>query len=371
MTPTLIGGGAERVAVTLAKALAETDEVVIVTYASAEEPALDAEVRSEAATWGTVVEIESRSRVPLLRFPRLVRQIHHTLKSLEPDAALAVLTYSNLLLAAGRLLPRAGPWRVVGTEHSTTHRLRRKGWRNRLVRLAVRQLYRRMDAVIAVADAVSDDFVDLLHGVQAPPFVTIHNPVDGPTIRRMADSDMSEADARAMQTDGTSILTVSRIVPEKNLDVVLRMLTELPSGYRLVHVGPGDVPLSLRAMVKEFGLESRVSWLGARANPYPFMKRAAVTVLASQWEGFGLVAVEAAALGRPFVGTEVGGLHEVCRILGYKTVPPGDHHALAIAVQQASLESIESASLRHAAAQFDVLSTSAAYRRVLAGDSAR
>jgi glycosyltransferase involved in cell wall biosynthesis len=64
------------------------------------------------------------------------------------------------------------------------------------------------------------------------------------------------------------------------------------------------------------------------------MRRVGVIALTSVEEGFGLVAVEAAALGVPFVGAHVGGLAEVCGLLAQPTFPPGDSPALARAISR-------------------------------------
>ena len=90
-----------------------------------------------------------------------------------------------------------------------------------------------------------------------------------------------------------------------------------------------DGPLreDLEKTVGSLGLGDRVTFLGAVSNPYPLMREADVLVLPSMEEGFGLVAVEAAALGVPFVGSAVGGLREVCEVLGHRTFPVGDQHA--------------------------------------------
>jgi glycosyltransferase involved in cell wall biosynthesis len=66
-------------------------------------------------------------------------------------------------------------------------------------------------------------------------------------------------------------------------------------------------------------------------NPFPYMARADVFALTSEEEGFGLVLVEAMALGLPIVATRCpGGPVDIledgrCGVL----VPPGDHHAVA------------------------------------------
>jgi glycosyltransferase involved in cell wall biosynthesis len=56
-------------------------------------------------------------------------------------------------------------------------------------------------------------------------------------------------------------------------------------------------------------------------------------VMSSAWEGMPMVLLEAAAGGLPIVATRVGGNHEVVldRESGF-LAPPGDHHALALAM---------------------------------------
>ena len=75
-------------------------------------------------------------------------------------------------------------------------------------------------------------------------------------------------------------------------------------------------------------------FLGWVENPWPVMASADVTVTASRWEGFGLAAAEALALGLPVIGSDCpGGLGEM---LGYGeygvVVPPEDPFRLADAL---------------------------------------
>ena len=55
-------------------------------------------------------------------------------------------------------------------------------------------------------------------------------------------------------------------------------------------------------------------------------------MLSSHWEGFGLVAVEGMASGRPFVASDVDGLHDIVGGAG-EVFPAGDDKALATKIQ--------------------------------------
>ena len=100
------------------------------------------------------------------------------------------------------------------------------------------------------------------------------------------------------------VLFVGRLSPEKGIDEFLAATEGLPRV--IVGAGPVDVPEAV-------GIVPR-SELG------PYYERAAVVCVPSRREGYGVVAREAMAYGRPVVATAVGGLVDVTGVL----VPPGD-----------------------------------------------
>jgi phosphatidylinositol alpha-1,6-mannosyltransferase len=115
--------------------------------------------------------------------------------------------------------------------------------------------------------------------------------------------------------EGTSLLTVARLVPRKGIDTVIRALAHLDPTieYRVVGSGP-DEP-RLRALAEAEGVAQRVQFLGrlddaALAREY---QRCALFVLPArrtpdrQLEGYGLVYFEAAAWGRPVLAGRSGG----------------------------------------------------------------
>lgn len=50
---------------------------------------------------------------------------------------------------------------------------------------------------------------------------------------------------------------------------------------------------------------------GFRKNPYKILKNSQVMIMTSRWEGLGMCALEAMALGVPVVSTPTGGLCEI------------------------------------------------------------
>ena len=69
-------------------------------------------------------------------------------------------------------------------------------------------------------------------------------------------------------------------------------------------VGTGELLEASKKLVKDLGIEDKVIFTGFKKNPYPYMKHAKLMVLSSDFEGLGLVILEALALGTPVISTD-------------------------------------------------------------------
>ena len=135
---------------------------------------------------------------------------------------------------------------------------------------------------------------------------------------------------------GPRLAIVGRLIPIKGHEVLLealaRVRAEIPD-VTLEIAGDGPLESHLRATAARLGLADLVTFLGRVARPGPVYERAAIVVVSSFGEGFGMVALEAMERGRAVVASDVGGLPEI--VASSETglvVPPGDPAALAGAV---------------------------------------
>ncbi|UNX54785.1 glycosyltransferase [Georgenia sp. TF02-10] len=138
------------------------------------------------------------------------------------------------------------------------------------------------------------------------------------------------------------LLTVGRLVERKGVATVVAALPDLPTAELLVAGGPPAAGLAadpeatrLRRLAADLGVADRVHLLGAVAHEdMPALIRSADVVVATPWyEPFGIVPLEAAACGRPVVGSAVGGLLDsVADGFTGLLVPPRDPAALAAAL---------------------------------------
>jgi glycosyltransferase involved in cell wall biosynthesis len=113
----------------------------------------------------------------------------------------------------------------------------------------------------------------------------------------------------------TMLLTVSRLGPEKRVDVVLRAFAEVPptrNRMRLVIAGQGPERGRLERLARELGIDDRVTFAGhLDAEKDAFYEACDIFVFHSLFETFGQVAVEAMAHGKPVVSVRAGAIPEV------------------------------------------------------------
>lgn len=115
----------------------------------------------------------------------------------------------------------------------------------------------------------------------------------------------------AVDPDRETILVVSRLDPRKGIDKAIRAFAELDrSNAELVIGGTGRLESSLRELAENLGVSDRVRFLGfVPDEELPSLYSSAdLFMLPSEYEGFGIVFMEAMACGTPVIGTDVGGI---------------------------------------------------------------
>jgi len=134
------------------------------------------------------------------------------------------------------------------------------------------------------------------------------------------------------------LLAAGRLVPEKGFDTAIRALARLRPVFpaaRLVIAGDGPERDALARLADELlptGCVTFLGWVDPARIP-AVINDATLLLMPSRWqEPFGLVALQAAQMGRPIVASAVGGLVEIVvdGVTG-RLVPPDDPTAMAAA----------------------------------------
>ncbi|MGZ3440604.1 MAG: glycosyltransferase family 4 protein [Polyangia bacterium] len=130
------------------------------------------------------------------------------------------------------------------------------------------------------------------------------------------------------------VACVSRLAPEKGVDVLIRAMARVGRDALLVLAGDGPDLDVCRALARSLGLHDHVRFLGLRDDVERIYAAADVVVMPSLWdEAFGLVVVEAMASARPVVVTASGAMPDiVVSGTGGLVVPKRDEVSLAGAI---------------------------------------
>jgi glycosyltransferase involved in cell wall biosynthesis len=168
-------------------------------------------------------------------------------------------------------------------------------------------------------------------------------------------------------------LSVGRLSHQKGQDLLLEALAlarpDLPP-VELTLVGSGPEEVRLRRLADELGVGDLVTFAGYVSDPSAHFRSADCFVLASRWEGFGVVLVEALQFGLPLlaVDCDFGPADVITDPRIGELVPAGDVEALASGLRRAASSGTDLTDepiRREAAGRYDRREVSALHLEVL------
>jgi glycosyltransferase involved in cell wall biosynthesis len=165
------------------------------------------------------------------------------------------------------------------------------------------------------------------------------------------------AEDTAVSWSAPTIINVGRLIEQKDQQTLIRAFAKVRSHRpcRLVILGEGEKRATLTALAKALGVGMDVLMPGFVANPFSWIKKSAVFVLSSRFEGLANVLIEAMQCGVPVISADCpSGPAEILEDGQWgKLFPPGDVDALASAIGEA-LDGKLVADVRQRAADFSI-----------------
>lgn len=136
--------------------------------------------------------------------------------------------------------------------------------------------------------------------------VNVGNPFSIENICKRVDNNMGKH---------SDLLYVGRLSKEKNPLSFLRIVEKVAGiipNIKAIVVGDGQMLQECQQIVETRDtLRGIVEFVGFQKNPYNYINKTRVICITSEYEGFGLVALEAMSLGKPVVCKAVGGLKTI------------------------------------------------------------
>lgn len=282
----LRGGGAERVASTLASHWARAGhDVTVLTTCSDKSDVYALEPSVGRASLDLEGESSSSARAVLANLRRLLR-LRVALLRLAPDVVIGFMATAGTqlgLLGLGRRMI------VLGSERSFPPSLpigRAWEWLRR-------HAYRRLHAVVAVSGETAQW---VRRNTGARRVVVIGNPVPWPlpTQPPLLDPDDTLLSGRRM------LLAVGRLAEEKQplhlVEAMAALVTKHPM-WDLVFLGEGPMRDEIGRVANDLGIADRVFLPGRAGNVGAWYQRADLFAMTSRYEGFPNVLAEAMASG--------------------------------------------------------------------------
>ena len=178
-------------------------------------------------------------------------------------------------------------------------------WRSKLMEQVHRVRLWGTNAAIAVSRSTAEQ---MRRKWGARRVSIIYNGVDTPRLRAAVHKHRAPT-----EPDAPRILSLSRLSPEKGIDVLIEAFAQLRTVYPKAHLeiaGEGDLADTLAQQVRELHISDAVTFSGF-VDPLEAMGRSDMVVQLSLWENCSYTLLDAKAAGVKTVATNVGGNPEI------------------------------------------------------------
>jgi glycosyltransferase involved in cell wall biosynthesis len=168
-----------------------------------------------------------------------------------------------------------------------------------------RGIWRYTDGIIAVSDASRIMLSERL-GYPSEKITVINNGID---FKRLAN-----VRPFAHPSDKTIITTISRLVPLKKVDTLIKSIPKIlseQSNFEFWIIGDGPLKTELEQLAINLGVNEYVKFWGEQRYVGDFLASTDIFVLPTIQEALGLVLLEAGYFGIPVIATNVDGITDI------------------------------------------------------------
>lgn len=243
---------------------------------------------------GVISEWVEKDNIKFIGVKKLsILSLNKAIKEIKPDIIHAHdFTASIFAVLVSKKIP------VISHLHNNVPWMRDKNLKSILYWLILGKLTR----IIMVSKSISEEcwFGDRL----IKRGDVLGNPVDIKWIRKKKVDTEKEYD----------LLFAGRFTKQKNPQEFIKIINRLIKKgitVKACMIGSGELEEECRVLISSYGLEKKIDMIGFVKEPFEYMSKSKILVMPSNWEGFGLVAVEAMALGVPVIANPVGGLQNI------------------------------------------------------------
>ena len=127
---------------------------------------------------------------------------------------------------------------------------------------------------------------------------------------------------------------------QKDQKTLIKALALLPDDFYVLFVGDGPLLDEYQKLAQYYNLSKRILFLSVREDAISILKASDIVVMSSNFEGFGLAAVEGMAAGKPVIASDVEGLSNIVEGAGLLFEPHNEKDLAAKVRELGSVSAI-------------------------------
>lgn len=164
--------------------------------------------------------------------------------------------------------------------------------------------------IVAVGDSVKKNLIDFF-GINGNRIKVIYNVIYPEKILpEFYNELMLELKRKGFKLIGTA----GRLEEQKGMDVFVQMFCilkkKLPEAKGII-IGDGEQRRYLQNLIRQKGLEKDIFMLGYQDHITTLLSQLDLVVMASRWEGFPLIPIEAFSVKRTLVASDIDGIRDI------------------------------------------------------------
>ena len=204
-----------------------------------------------------------------------------------------------------------GPTKVIAS--STNRKAKKVAWVHCDISKAfdsnfikkTKKYYKKYHKVVCVSNVCRESFIN-----------SFGSDITVDVVKNVVDDSeiITKSSLLTVEKKRFTICTVGRLSIPKNyirLLKAVKRLTEEGLEFDTWIVGEGELREEIEDYIEKEKLSEKVSLLGFKENPYPYMKSADLLVCSSSYEGYSTFIAEGVILGKPILTTNCSGMEEL------------------------------------------------------------
>ena len=190
--------------------------------------------------------------------------------------------------------------------HNDISKVFGRGPKSKIKRIIDRNTYEKYNTLVFVSIDNLDKFNRVYDDMLLPHETVVNNYINSSRILDLSTKEINDQDTELFKDKTLKIVQVSRLVEQKAIDRLIKVHSKLIKEgvkHNIYIIGDGPLKEKLERQIKENNVQDTFKLLGARENPYPYMKKADVVSLFSKFEGYPMVIEEAKVLNKYILAT--------------------------------------------------------------------